>query len=492
VARGRGGGRKKKGGPAGQFLTVLPPDPRVTHVSVPIGQRRDSPIYTVKVRAPDGKGVRVDQSDRITSFKYEDEESKVDKIELVVDNFDLSLIDSPLWRKGNIIEASWGYPGLMAPTREAVIHKVVGAKQLKVEAYDKGILFHREHRIRTWDNVRRSDVARRVALEYGFEGERVFIQDTKVVQPHVCQARMTDAQLLRDMAKREGFDWYIDFDGFHFHERQLRQKPIRTFIYYSGPDAGDIIDWDIENDISAAKPGEVKAMGRDAITKQDFSYTANNKNTERTALAPVIDIVNREDGTTHSEPLAKTTATAAIHPSTEANAESAKRHADGAYKRAQLLAVKLTMTVWGDPRLVGKSVVSVERIGPTVSGNYYITSCHHDLDGSSYKCVLKLRRDGRNLATGTAFDELPGQGKGVKAAAATNAQKGGAASGGTAAVTPLESVDRESGRSSTVYRDTAGRQIAVSSGGVADVGAGMSRASSGVEDNQAGVSRTIP
>lgn len=483
--------KKKSGGAAGQYLTVRPPDPLVRSTGVPAGQARDGPMFNVKVRAPGGKGVRVDQSDRIISLHYEDEESKVDKIELVVDNFDLTHIDSPLWRQGNIIEASWGYPGLMAPTREAVIKKVKGAKQLKVEAYDKGVLFHREQRIRTWDDVRRSDVARRIAKEYGFEGERVFIQDTKVVQEHVCQARMTDAQLLRDMAKREGYDWYIDFDGFHFHERQLRQKPIRTFIYYSDPGAGDIIDWDIDSDITAAKPGQVKAMGRDPLTKEDFSHSANNKNTERTALAPVIDIVNREDGTEHAEPLATTTGTATILPTTETNAESAKRQADGAYKRAQLLACKLEMEVWGDPRLVGKTIVAVERIGPTISGNYYITSCHHDIDGSTYKCKLKLRRDGRNLATGTAFDELPGQGKGVKANAATNTQKGSGAAGGTEPVTPFESVDKETGRSTTGYRDTAGRQISVSSGGVEDVGAGMSRVATGVEDTNAGVSRSL-
>jgi phage protein D len=419
-------------------------------------RRREAPMFLVKVGAPNAPTVRLDLSARILSIEYEDHESKADQLVLTVDNFHLNHIESPIWRKGNIVEVSWGYAGSMSPPRECVVIKVTGSKQVKVTCLDKGILFHRRHKIRTFDGVRRSDVARKIAEEYDFDRDRQFIQDTKVVLPHVTQARQTDAQLLANMAKREGFHWFIDFDGFHLHERQLGQKPIRTFIYYTDPGEGDIIDFRMDQAISMSKPGSVRVEYVDPTTRERGQYTASNTNTPRTSLAPVIDVVNEEDLSDHDEPMTKTTSTAHVLTSYE-GADAAKRLADGMYKKAQLAAVQIELECWGDERMVAKSIVSVQRIGPTISGNYYVRSVKHKIQPTNdgYTMTLELRRDGRNRATATAFDQLPGQGTGAKSTAHVNGQP--AQDPNT--VTAVEEVDEVNLVSRVRYVDTGGRQI---------------------------------
>jgi len=80
---------------------------------------RTEPQFFVKV-VPEGRaGERVDLSEKVLSFVYEDSEHKADKLVLSVDNWDLKNFDDPVWKKGNLLEVSWGYPGDMAPTRRS-------------------------------------------------------------------------------------------------------------------------------------------------------------------------------------------------------------------------------------------------------------------------------------------------------------------------------------------------------------------------------------
>ena len=104
---------------------------------------RTEPVFYVKV-APEGGGTeRVDLSEKVLSFQFDDSDKKADKLVLTVDNWDLSNFDDPVWRKGNILEVAWGYPGEMAPAREVVIQKVTGFQTLSIEGHAKSVLMNR-------------------------------------------------------------------------------------------------------------------------------------------------------------------------------------------------------------------------------------------------------------------------------------------------------------------------------------------------------------
>ena len=99
---------------------------------------RSEPVIYVKV-VPNGrrKGVRIDLTDRVLNWSFDDNESKSDKLILTVDNWDLANFDTPVWAKGNILEFGYGYFGNMAPSRQMIIKKVTGSLQLNVEAFGR-------------------------------------------------------------------------------------------------------------------------------------------------------------------------------------------------------------------------------------------------------------------------------------------------------------------------------------------------------------------
>jgi hypothetical protein len=350
---------------------------------------RDSPTYVVKV-IPEGKSAeRLDLSERVLSFIYEDAEKKADKLTLTVDNWDLKNFDDPVWKKGNILEVSWGYPGDMAPTRQCVIQSVKGFQALSIEAHAKSVLMNKVAKTRVFENMTRAEVARKIADENGYGSSVQDVEDTEASLPHVTQARLTDAQFLKKLATREGFEFYIDASGFHFHKRRTGQKPIRILRWYTDPEQGDFLNITIDNDVTG-KPGAVRLKGRDPLRKKDFEGNGTNDTTDRESLAPVIEIVDPKTGESHLEKRASSEETR----HTTGNATTAKREAEGRFRNVQHLTVELSASIAGDPRVLAKTVIEIQGIGKRLSGKYYIKEAKHKIDGSGYQVDFKSLRDG--------------------------------------------------------------------------------------------------
>jgi phage protein D len=364
------------------------------------------PCFFVRV-SPSGKNPeRVDQSSRILSLSYEDDESKADKLVLSVDNFDLSNFDAPIWKTGNHVEVSWGYPGNMSPIRQMKIQSVKGSIMLAVECLDEQVVMSKVQKTRAFERMSRSQVARQIAGEYGYGEALIHVDDTEEILEQVTQARMTDATLLRDMAKREGFEFYVDFDGFHWHPRRLGQAPHRKFTYYTQKGRGNLLSWNLDNDIfSAGKTGGVTVKATDPLKKTKTEHTAkNDTEKKRMTLAPNAGLfvsVNRgKINLLDSEREAKASGHAII-PSTEKTDASAKRQAAGTFAKATMQAAELTLEVRGDPQMLAKRTIEVQGIGKTISGLYYVKSCKHTI-GDGYKCSIKCKRDGKSAGATSA------------------------------------------------------------------------------------------
>jgi phage protein D len=360
------------------------------------------PIFYVRV-SPSGKNPEaVDQSSRIRSFEYEDCESKADKLKLMVDNFDLTNFDAPIWKTGNHVECSWGYEGNMSPVRQMKIQKVTGGLVLSVECLDESIVMNKVQRTRKFEYTTYSEVVRGIAAEYGFSGQYIHVDDMQELLAEVSQARMTDMQFITSIAKRYGWEFYLDFDGFHFHPRRLDKKPIRKFVFYTDPGRGDIITWNIENDIfGGGKAGGVTVKGRDEMKKKNFEVKANNETeTGRTTLGPTGGMraaIGAGKITFHETEEQARAAGSPIIPTSEKTEASAKRQAQGLFQKSQLQAVQLSMECVGDPQMLAKSVFEVQGIGKTTSGLYYCTQVNHKV-GAGYKMSVKAKRDGKSSA----------------------------------------------------------------------------------------------
>ena len=354
---------------------------------------RSAPMLLVKLRVADrGSEFRV-VTDKVLSFKYTDRERKADLCKLTIDNSDLSNFDDPVWRKGGILIVSWGYPAAMSPAREVVITAVKGFRTLDVEAEARSVELNRVVRTRSFENVTVADVARTIASDAGFGPDQQQVDDTGEVLPVVTQARLTDAQFLRRWASRLGFEFFVDFDGLHFHPRRLGERPVRVIRYFTDPGLGDVLeDPSVENDVTA-RPGRVRVRGRDPMTRQDIDVQADNDtDADRDTLAPVIDIIDPETG--NARTVERRLGSEDVVPTADATSTQATARARARFRRAQQVAVKMRVPIVGDPLLFAKTVVQVEGMGRRLSIRYYVEEVEHDLSPSGYTCNLRLVSDG--------------------------------------------------------------------------------------------------
>jgi len=351
---------------------------------------RSGPYLSVKLLPGDAGEERIDLRERLIGFTFEDCEKKTDKLSLQLDNYDLALFDDQVFLRGNILEVSWGYAESMSPVRQVVITKVKGFQTLTVEGHAKSVLMNRERKTRSWENKKRSDVVTEIATEYGYSGAFADIEDTEEVYETINQAGETDARLLRRLAAREDFEFWVDHTGLHFHERRLGTPPAGVFTYHNDPDKGEIIQVNVESDVFR-RTGKVKAKGRNPKTKASFEETGSNEETPRATTGGVIEVVDPETRETVLQERTSRASTVAVAAS---NAVRAKRTANSRYRLSERKSIKLSMRVVGDPTILAKTIVEVLGISEYLSGKYYVKDAKHVISSSGYTCDMKLIKDG--------------------------------------------------------------------------------------------------
>lgn len=402
---------------------------------------RESPIISVEfaeTNRPGDKPTPIQLADIITSLKYKDDEKKADTVTFSVDNHDLSQFDNGIWENGTVLNISWGYAGNMSPVRKCVIKHVNGRNPLNIEAHVVAVVMDQVRLSRIFQDMTRSQVVKKIAEESGYAADRQFIQDTGVSFAFLTQTALTNAQFLKTLANKQGFQFFIDFDGLHWHERKTDQKPIRQYVWFSDPGRGDILDWGIEKD-HKRKPTSCTFAGRDPLEKKDIEGKADNNSVPRVALGDMIEGVDAKTGDSLGT-RAMNTAHDERFPSSARSDEDATEHAHGRYKNARLSTNRLNLTVVGDPGLVGKAVIEVLNISRSLSGRYYVTEIEHDLNGKDYLTHFKCMRDA--------------SGSGV---APVDAKKNTEEPAKPDTLEPFDSVDKF-GVITVEYRDTKGRR----------------------------------
>ena len=404
-------------------------------------------------RAPSGEPLQLDG--RIIGFTYEDSEKQADQVSIQLDNYDLALFDRDELTGGATLEVSWGYPGDMAPPRRVVVKKLKGFQTLTIEGQAMSVLMNREAKTRSWTNKSRSDVAKEIAAEQGYQGDFVDVEDTSEVLDTISQTAETDARFLRRLAAREEFQYFVDDGGFHWRSRNQARAPSHVLTWFSDPGRGDIISLNVESDL-ARRVGRVEVRGRDPLAKSTIESSATSSTVERATLSDVLEVVDPVTGTST---LQARNATTSVQPTSAPTTAAAGRESSARFRRAERETVKLSMQVVGDPTLRAKEVVEVRGISALLSGKYYVTEAKHVVSSSGYVVELKLTRDGTGARAqgGTATQGQPQGGEPNRSAPASGGE-----------LTQVEVIDPASGASHVEYRRD-GRAI-----GAEDPEAGMS------------------
>lgn len=350
-------------------------------------------------------GEPVDLSGRIISFSFEDSERKADKLTLQLDNHDLSLFERDDLVGGAILQVSWGYPELMSPPRRVVLKKLKGFTTLTLEGRALSVLMDQVEKTRMFSGVTRSDVVSRIASEHGYERGFVDIDETFEVFDVINQSGHSDARFIRQLAEREGFEFYVDGSGLHFHRRRQSAPPTHVFEWFSDPGRGDILAINVESDLGR-RVGKVTVKARDPLEKRTIVKSVSNASARRETLADVVEVVSPDSVETS---LQMRNATETVHASTATSERQAEVEAQARYRKAEQMSVNLSMQLIGDPTLHAKSIVEIRGISSLLSGKYYVTDVKHTVSGSGYFCDVKLIRDGSGRRARRRAQEMKGE-----------------------------------------------------------------------------------
>lgn len=367
---------------------------------------RGAPWYYVARLSEDGTADPIDLTRRVEQFDYTDREGGMDKLQLTVDNKDLANFDDPVFETGASLRVAWGNGASTAPPRDMVIRKVTGGRALTVTAVGKAAAaMDTEKKRRCFANVTRSDVARQIAREHGFVDPD--IEDTPETFDEIAQGNLSDGQLLRKLAHLEGFEFYVDWQGLHWHRRRVGQAPVRDYVYFTDPRGGDIVDFDIENDVTR-RPGKVTVKGRDPLAKADVEASASNsEDKDRDVMQGVTATLDGEEAklTFKKEVAHETTVASNVQ-----SQEDGERAAKGKFRKSAQGAVKMSLEMRSDPTLVAKTVITLHGMGKRISGKYYVREVTHSLSaGSGYSMSVKTITDGfQSNSKGKGDNEDPG------------------------------------------------------------------------------------
>lgn len=362
-----------------------------------------------------GRSIEFDSDlrERVIQFEYTDVSSGADKGKLVMANHDLALFDHEGFRPGARLYVQWGYVHSMHPVRVITIEKAQGFRQLSIEGnVSEARRFLGIQRTRTFENATSFEVAETIARELGFTSTRSrSIERGSIVEQRrgITQAGETDMAFLLRLAGEVGAVAFVTGEVFHFHERSLGTAPIKTFTYFTDQVGTIIGDPSIEQS-AQGRPGRVVRRGHSNRNRSTVEGVASNREDRSRPLLgeelPVTDplgfdwtSISRDLGT-DSESMEQTIAPpqedaqADVSTTTAETEEVATSNARQAFRRGEREAVKIDLTIIGDPEVKADSTIRLEGIGQRYSGNYYIKEAVHSVGSGGYTTKVKLDRNG--------------------------------------------------------------------------------------------------
>lgn len=154
-----------------------------------------------------------------------------------------------------------------------------GSPTLTVTCFDGSHVMNRLKKNRSWDNVTRADVVRKIAAEYGFS---VYIEPNYefAVIDTISQSDQTDIEFLESLAgdEREPFLCKLIGTTIHYEKKGLISEPTTAVGYRTNP-----------FDVMSFSPQINKETRQESITSSDINtsdktvetYTATDGNVSR-------------------------------------------------------------------------------------------------------------------------------------------------------------------------------------------------------------------
>ncbi len=253
---------------------------------------------------------------------------------------------------------------------------------LNLWGIDKSILMDREEKLKDWPDKKDSDIASEIFQQYGFTPD---VEDTSVVHDSTVSTiiqRETDMHFLRRLAKRNGYECYVDGSTGYFKKPQLDQTPQTTLAVHFG-DERNVNQFSLE--VDAQSPTNVDMYQIDKMNKEILHSSIEES--EQTTL-----------GSTDSSGILQS----GIDPG---KITICGNHTTSQEEMDILCKGLLHDAEWfvqGEGEIDGnrygevlkpRETVTIKGIGETYSGVYYVTHVTHSFTPDGYLQFFKVKRN---------------------------------------------------------------------------------------------------
>jgi phage protein D len=263
-----------------------------------------------------------------------------------------------------------------------------GQSVLNVVAMDPSVRMNLEEKIRQWPNMSDGDIASRIFEEYGFSPEVDSTTPSRTETETTVIQRGTDIQFLRQLARRNGFECYVEsnprsggLEG-HFHAPRLDQEELETLSVNLG-EATNVNSFRARYDM--LRPTTVQVTGLDIESQSDqiaqadsVAQTGLGRTSALPGSRPRVVLASRM-GLAQTGEL-QTYAQAVVDRSAWAVS------AEGELNTASYGAI-----------LRARRPVPVRGAGRQFSGVYYVEKVLHTFTGDGYIQRFTLRRNATGL-----------------------------------------------------------------------------------------------
>lgn len=229
-----------------------------------------------------------------------------------------------------------------------------GAPSLTIQAYDLSFPLRQVRRTKTWQNVKDSQIAQKIAQANGL---KAVVEDSRTVHDYVAQTEQTDMEFLQERARAIGYEVTVKSNTLYFRRPQ-KQDAVLKVTYREG-----LLHFRPRKATARTKR-EVLVRGWDPKNKRPFVAKAG----DTAAKEGRVSVVTR--------PVA-----------TQAEADQL---ANATAEEVSLNYITGEGAVEGEPTLKAGRLIEITGIGEEFSGTYYLTLVRHK-PTQGYICEFEAR-----------------------------------------------------------------------------------------------------
>jgi phage protein D len=254
---------------------------------------------------------------------------------------------------------------------------------LEVWGMDRSVLMDREEKLKDWPNKKDSDIAREL-----FQLHRLTpsVDDTQVIHDETISTiiqRETDIKFLKRLARRNGFECFVEGDTGYFRQPQLDGTPQPILAAHFGTET-NLLSFAAE--INALTPANVSMLQIDRANKDILEEVVQSS--QNTALGRTPANRLAASGTTPGQLYIR------MHPTT-GNPEMTA-FCQGLFHEAEWFVTgegEVDANQY-EHVLKPRQTVTIKGIGETYSGVYYVSHVTHAFTPDGYTQTFRVKRNG--------------------------------------------------------------------------------------------------